>query len=79
MTPLERKAAYVSASILKEHTLEQAAAEVGAHPNHIYLVLAGKRDGSQDLEARLAAYAGRLVEDFRLPARVEEAAPACAS
>lgn len=66
MTPLERKAAYVSASILKEQTLEQAAEEVGAHPNHIYLVLAGKRVGSQDLEARLARYAGKDPAEFAL-------------
>jgi hypothetical protein len=66
MTALERKAAYVAASILKEHTLEQAAAEVGAHPNHIYLVLAGKRTASQDLEERLARYAGRTAEEFAL-------------
>jgi hypothetical protein len=69
MTPLERKAAFRAAATLQEVTMNAAARRLGVSYNHLMLVLAGPeghkegREGSADLQARIAAFLGCSVDE----------------
>jgi hypothetical protein len=64
LTPLERKAAFAHAAMLKEQTRVAAAKELGVSWTHLNYVLGGERDGSDELEDKVAAYCGQTVRQF---------------
>lgn len=77
MTPLERKAAFVSAVVLKETTQERAAKEdLGVSAFHLAECLADRRVASDELKQRFADYIGVPFEEVwgeRTPSKVQVA------
>lgn len=63
LTPLERKALFKAAVTLRRVTMAQAAEQLGVSYNHLTLVLRGDRVGSARLEAGVATFIGRPVEE----------------
>jgi len=68
MSPLERRAAFKAAIVLRQTTVTQATQELGVSYNHLALVLKGERKGSQQLESRIAAFIGCSREEVFAPA-----------
>jgi hypothetical protein len=59
MSPLQRKAAFKAAVTLNEITATTAARRIGVSYNHLMLVLAGHRQGSERLRVAFAGFLGR--------------------
>lgn len=63
MTPLQRKAAFKSATTMQEVSMANAARRLGVSYNHLMLVLAGEREGSVALKRRIAQFLGRTTTE----------------
>lgn len=64
MKPLERKAAFRAAVTLQQTTMAGAARRLGVSYNHLVLVLAGERAGSERLEHAIADFVKRPVREM---------------
>lgn len=64
LTPLERKAAFAHSAILKQQTRIAAAQMLGVSWTHLNYVLGGEREGSAELEDKIAEYCGKTPRQF---------------
>lgn len=69
LTPLQRKAAWKSACVLKRMTEKAAAQKLGVTVTHLQLVFANKRKPSAALAAKIARFVGH--DDFFAPSATE--------
>lgn len=72
MSPIERRAAFRAAVILKQTTMTRAAASLGISYNHLVLVLAGNRRASRRLQSAVATFLEVSIERVFEPRRESE-------
>ncbi len=67
LTPLQLRAAFRAALVLKNLTVRTVAHRMGVSHQHLTLVLAGQRVGSRRLETHIAEFIGLNAADIFPP------------